>query len=1511
MIYILFAMSQSPIRFDLSQEEKNLIKRNFPYTELEARIFTFGQSGLDYNFYKTMVDGLLRNSVETITQEYTNYIFPSSERNASYRKTVATLPIPSTMLIKKTRRSTPATSLLKSLACFELKFSESTEEPIIDERVIPQNSDMVRKVTRQKISVMREGYKYSYDCSVVQSTKDGRTDTSYEIELESPFEENLPEAMTLADVAIRGINFLIDLLYEPYHLPKNFMVPSRYATFKAISSVQTLTGNSREKVDFSFRNDPKNLKPDTLSRLDDFAMTNKLDGERKLIVSLEESFLWVFHPNGWKESKPSTCYLIPIPSELPPFIFDAEYYERRFYIFDVIHYGSKSPSLKQLIPHQERMSVISSQLETNLAKIKINKKVFYYDTLLHNLSAFIKQNDPEEWYEHNDGLIFTSKTGSYVTTVNLKYKFPSKMSIDFYLDYKGDKDQQHVFDLCVGRYDRSTAKTMIVPFAPDRVTQQLVTYYHYKLPVIVECVYDSYYKKWVVLRTRDDKEYPNAERTALDVYQDIKSPILFSALTRSLPIDSFRAVIEDRESTFLLETYLRNNKLISFSFDASPQRTIDAFVNHYGIRDPRFATDVYQILHQSYYSEDKDSAILHRISSKTNQTYLVYGIPAEAGFLRTLATPLLNSVSQKDGNVFDARTNHVQSLCRLEGLTAQTYQKPIREMIEQGDRSPNLFAVTRFPTFHQIIQSWYPTLARIAVMKGFSLEESSQWRKWFPRSLVDIYESEHARYEEIHASIPVFNKDPVYELYEKWNQKQYEMIFISAVPRSDTDELYLQPTSSQPPMESRNIRVLAAHLLQYQICSSVVLLVPSNYPTSKFVPLFHAEQHSLGEALLIKLTASKPLTLNSPVNVSMWSIPFVDEYVRLFRTVSSQTHVLIRIPKDVITESLTSLIMMYHMNPITLAPWRLIRYEKLDQQAKINGYYLVANYDNESNRLHRYVQYAKAQAPPKLVEQLIVEEPVVACAPVAQRVPQAPIAQRVPQASQVSQAPIAQRAVRNTMRKYHNEEKGRLIRRYCKDRRVLDLGAGYGGDLHKYTESNVSSIVLVEPSLENIESEEPQGLKKRLSTMTIRNRAHVIHTVGQDTATILQQEIIPYGRVQVASSFFSMTFLFESRKILRDFLQTVQVSLTEGGYFIGTMMEGEKAFRALTGVGQKRYGDVEIIKQYNDTDKVDTGMKLWINIDDTIVKNQNEYLSFFSILKDEMEALEFELVWKFDFHPELHYEEIEPENQEFSKLNIGFAFRKMPSRISAPIDIIPVGISKEFINLYGDEQVLVRTGVEPDGNCFYHAYWYNRSAAYRQSSPSKRLQMVQAFRKEFSEWVTFARYLDTSSITLLTDLRETLSRIISKEQMVAYDNVFDQAYFEKHSYDMTIYNTTLSQLPSIQPIVQTTLRKMHEQLKKEIATQGTWATQRHIVLLMIYHNVNIYIIDSISRRPVLLLFSSYKVSRAHSMAVMVINDRHYEPIGFMSHGYAKRMLKPFDANLVKLHHHLMEANIDK
>jgi hypothetical protein len=495
------------------------------------------------------------------------------------------------------------------------------------------------------------------------------------------------------------------------------------------------------------------------------------------------------------------------------------------------------------------------------------------------------------------------------------------------------------------------------------------------------------------------------------------------------------------------------------------------------------------------------------------------------------------------------------------------------------------------------------------------------------------------------------------------------------------------------------------------------------------------------------------------------------------------------------------------------------------------------------------------------------------------------------------------------MRKYHNVEKRTLIMLYCQKKSVLDLGAGFGGDLQKYTDAGVTRLLLVEPNLGNIESKDPEGLKARLDHMQISDRSYIINTVGQDTDGIvnfISANQLP--RVEVVSSFFSMTFLFQSRLELRKFLNTVNSALVEGGYFIGTMMDGDKTMQAMRGVSTKIFDKAEIVKRYDDADERDAGRKLWINIQDTIVRNQDEYLAFFPILQEELAAMGFVLELRYDFDPNrsIDVEKMTPATKEFSALNISFVFRKMPKRIYLPIDRLLVGENQAFTNLYGESTPMFRSGVSADGSCFYHAFLYSVSEEYREAEGDNayRKEVVAGFHRAFSEWLTLEKYMKVLPFHTHLFIEQNL---ISVEDEEPYHAIVSPEYSPE-------FPAQLQRLPSeLRQKILRGLEKMVVKQKALIADPAQWTEDTHIALFMEFSGRNVYVFSSESRTPTHLLMPYYKPSRKESIMMLSQNNDHYEPLAFGMPDprglAAKRVMKPFDPQLIYLHQWLIKKNV--
>lgn len=240
-------------------------------------------------------------------------------------------------------------------------------------------------------------------------------------------------------------------------------------------------------------------------------------------------------------------------------------------------------------------------------------------------------------------------------------------------------------------------------------------------------------------------------------------------------------------------------------------------------------------------------------------------------------------------------------------------------------------------------------------------------------------------------------------------------------------------------------------------------------------------------------------------------------------------------------------------------------------------------------------------------------------------------------------------------------------------KKLLDTSCGEGGDLQKWRRNNVSFVLGVDYSGNNIRNPD-RGIYTRYMDTIKRNRpgsvAPMIFAIGDSSkkyidgsagATPEERDILrtvfghvkPEGTVppfvekvgvgalsggaDVVASMFSIHYYFEDLTHWNGFLENISDTLKVGGYFIGCAFDGELVFNALRGLskGQSKVGMVgdtpvwTITKQY-DVDELSNNqdsLGLAIDVDFISIGTINrEYLVSFDFLKAQMKTIGCELL---------------------------------------------------------------------------------------------------------------------------------------------------------------------------------------------------------------------------------------------------------------------------------------------
>lgn len=148
-------------------------------------------------------------------------------------------------------------------------------------------------------------------------------------------------------------------------------------------------------------------------------------------------------------------------------------------------------------------------------------------------------------------------------------------------------------------------------------------------------------------------------------------------------------------------------------------------------------------------------------------------------------------------------------------------------------------------------------------------------------------------------------------------------------------------------------------------------------------------------------------------------------------------------------------------------------------------------------------------------------------------------------------------------------------RLYGKDKILLDIGSGQGGDLGKWANLGLRKVYAVDPhqgedireewlkrtDFSKIEEGETQTKVKILQNGVSQSITYIRSGIeSKNVADIIKQD--PYFGPHVAASFFSLTFAAESENKLRETVKSISRCLRNAGdVFVGMVMDGNEVLK--------------------------------------------------------------------------------------------------------------------------------------------------------------------------------------------------------------------------------------------------------------------------------------------------------------------------------------------------------------
>ena len=196
----------------------------------------------------------------------------------------------------------------------------------------------------------------------------------------------------------------------------------------------------------------------------------------------------------------------------------------------------------------------------------------------------------------------------------------------------------------------------------------------------------------------------------------------------------------------------------------------------------------------------------------------------------------------------------------------------------------------------------------------------------------------------------------------------------------------------------------------------------------------------------------------------------------------------------------------------------------------------------------------------------------------------------------------------NIMKRIHrNMEYPYIFKNIPDNSTILDIGSGRGANIMHWKNKRLN-VYAVEPNKENYKI-----LEKKID---IYPHIKTLNTYGQESKKILK--FVNGVKINALVMIYSLTFFFESSKVLDNFVQLVDDVLEKGGLFLGTVMDGNKLLKILDKKNTFKCSPFTIKVKKNNKTKI--GNKVFIDIDDktTLVKKQTEYLVDFDALKNKL-----------------------------------------------------------------------------------------------------------------------------------------------------------------------------------------------------------------------------------------------------------------------------------------------------
>ncbi|XP_077542070.1 mRNA cap guanine-N(7) methyltransferase-like [Haemaphysalis longicornis] len=245
------------------------------------------------------------------------------------------------------------------------------------------------------------------------------------------------------------------------------------------------------------------------------------------------------------------------------------------------------------------------------------------------------------------------------------------------------------------------------------------------------------------------------------------------------------------------------------------------------------------------------------------------------------------------------------------------------------------------------------------------------------------------------------------------------------------------------------------------------------------------------------------------------------------------------------------------------------------------------------------------------------------------------------------------------MRNFNNWIKSMLIREYIAKRkedmpedspfRVLDLGAGKGGDLQKWKKGNISYLVCADIAGTSLKHAEERYRELRERHRRQREPGHIFQAefIEADCTRVRLKELFQHQNMtlDLVSCQFAFHYSFESLPQARCMLRNAAECLVPGGYFIGTTPDANDIVRRVRKAPGLKFGNDVFHIEFSSSKEKFPLFGARYNFHLAEVVDCPEFLVNFDVLEELAKEFDLKLVYRKRFEEFFEQYKDDPEGK--------------------------------------------------------------------------------------------------------------------------------------------------------------------------------------------------------------------------------------------------------------------------